>query len=610
MICPRCGNEWDATKSPCTRCGLVIRVPNLSGPLERTTPPLTPQQKTTSQQFGGASYSRPQTGDLSGTSPVNNPNAAGPAWGSRTSTNISSFPQTSAPPNTPRFFNSPGVPTTEGPRSSTSLPGFGDNRAQSRSSSQPLPGPGQAPMQTGVPRTEGLNMRSIPPRPHISPQAGQPLTDTLGQDPMRSPGAPRASRLITDSLTREPQRWPEQAAPRLQREARPSNGSQTGGRTFNVENRELMPGTLLRGGRYRLQAMQERQEWLAGVVENMWIAQDAHRGASQVMIRELVLPESGSMVIQSTLRTATMALTSVGRHPHIPTLWDAFSDRGRNFFVFEPVEGESLMSRMRRTGRAMQEQDVIECCLQMTEVLELLSQQSPPLAHGLISPEHILITRTGYQYVLTNFSIVLAGGATQFISGIDRTRLTVYAAPEFVRGVIDVRSDLFSLMATAYHAVTGSIPAGVSGSIPQAQRVNPHVSQQFDAVLAKGLRPIASQRYQRPSELRQDLLAMRSVTGTLVPGSPQRFEAPAMAQPMSRERQYPEPTAQGMPDSVVQAFQSLAPAEDIDEQRLLLPRPEELPPLEARNDALFAMLWLSAVIGALIVVVFLTRGFF
>src|ERR1700730_15593563 len=242
--------------------------------------------------------------------------------------------------------------------------------------------------------------------------------------------------------------------------------------------RPLLPGVLLRGGRYRLQELIERQDWLSGVFEATWIGKDSRRGGSQVMICEVVLPENTSVMTQSILRTATMALASVGRHPHIPTLWDAFSDQGRSFFVFEPIEGESLMSRMRRTGRAMQEQDVIECCLQMTEILELLAQQSPPLAHGLISPEHIMVTRTGAQYVLTNFSIVLAGGATQFISGIDRTRLTVYAAPEFVRGVIDVRSDLFSLMAAAYHAVTGSIPAGVSGSIPQAQRVNPNVSQQ------------------------------------------------------------------------------------------------------------------------------------
>src|SRR2546423_13693626 len=178
---------------------------------------------------------------------------------------------------------------------------------------------------------------------------------------------------------------------------------------------------------------------------------------------------------------------------------------------------------MRCTGRARREKEAAGSCFKMTEVWELLPQHPPPRVHGLIRPEHILVGRSGSQYILTNFSIILAGGATQFVAGIDRTRLSAYTAPEFVRGVIDVRSDLYSLMATAYYAVTGSLPTGVSGSIPQAQRLNPKISPQFDNILGKGLRPIASQRYQRSSELRQDLLARRSVSGTLVPGSGQHL---------------------------------------------------------------------------------------
>src|SRR5215475_8482163 len=27
MTCPRCGNEWDVSKSPCSRCGLLVRIP-------------------------------------------------------------------------------------------------------------------------------------------------------------------------------------------------------------------------------------------------------------------------------------------------------------------------------------------------------------------------------------------------------------------------------------------------------------------------------------------------------------------------------------------------------------------------------------------------------
>src|SRR5207248_2240370 len=183
----------------------------------------------------------------------------------------------------------------------------------------------------------------------------------------------------------------------------------------------------------------ERQDWLSGVFEATWVGKDSHRAGGLVTICEVMLPEGTSVMTQSSLRTATITLANVGRHPRIPALWDAFSDQGRSFFVFEPINGESLLTRMRRTGYVLPEQEVVECCLQITEVLELLAQQSPPLVHGLIRPEHIIAAQNGAQYVLTNFSIVLAGGATQFISGMDRARLSHYTAPEFVRGVIDVR---------------------------------------------------------------------------------------------------------------------------------------------------------------------------
>ncbi len=371
-----------------------------------------------------------------------------------------------------------------------------------------------------------------------------------------------------------------------------------------------MPGTVLRGGRYRLREQVGRQEWLSGAYEAMWIAQDAQRSGAQVMLCELVTPDSNSMMIQSMLRTATMTLTSVGRHPHIPTLWDAFSDQERNFFVFEPVEGESLLTRMRRTGRALPEQDVIECCLQMTEVLELLSQQTPPLAHGLIRPEHIIASGFGSQYSLINFSIVLAGGATQFVAGMDRSALSPYMAPEFARGVVDVRSDLYSLMATIYHVVTGSVPApmGSSGNIPQAQRLNPNVSPQLDAILTKGLRPIPTQRYQRPSELRQELLGMRSVSGSLSHGNSsfpgvQSFER-SMPMPPSSSQALSESVAQMLPNML-----STGIDDEDDEHKLLLPRPEELPPLAERNDFQLSLWWLGAILVCLIVVVAMSRGF-
>jgi len=304
-----------------------------------------------------------------------------------------------------------------------------------------------------------------------------------------------------------------------------------------------------------------------------------------------------------------MTLASIGRHPHIPALWDAFSDHGRSFFVFEPIEGESLITRMRYSGRVLPEQEVIECCLQITDVLELLAQQSPQLVHGLIRPEHIILSRNGSQYILTNFSVVLAGGATQYIAGMERSRLSPYTAPEFVRGVVDVRTDMYSLIATAYHAVTGSVPTGVSGSIPQSQRINPNVSSDFDAILSKGLRAVANQRYQRPSELRQDLLAMRSVSGTLVSGngSNAAFQN-NIPTPISRNGQRTDFSTQRTPDHVAQALPLLLNStDDLEEHVLLLPKPEDLPPMKAANDALNATILLCLILVSLVAIVVLSH---
>jgi serine/threonine protein kinase len=377
--------------------------------------------------------------------------------------------------------------------------------------------------------------------------------------------------------------------------------------------RPLLPGVLLRGGRYRLQELIERQDWLSGVFEATWIGKDSRRGGSQVMICEVVLPESTSVMTQSILRTATMTLASIGRHPHIPTLGDAFSDQGRSFFVFEPVDGEALLSHVRHSGRPMPESEVIECCLQMTEVLELLAQQSPPMVHGLIRPEHIIIARNGSQFVLTNFSVVLAGGATQFITGMDRSRLSPYTAPEFVRGVIDVRTDMYSLIATAYHSVTGSIPGATSGNVPSAQRLNNKVSAEFDAILTKGLRAVANQRYQRPSELRQDLLAMRSVSGTLVTGSNRngpgsRIAGNTISTADSRHGQHSQSASLPVPQTVAEALPiRLTTTAYEDEGQALLPNPEDLPPMKASNDKFNATVWLGLITVVLIIITVISQ---
>jgi hypothetical protein len=627
MTCPRCGNEWDVSKSPCSRCGLLVRLPGKLG-ARTSNSSVAPSQKTPpqpSQQSGdlptvksaGSSFSPSASNrvspDASRAGMVPPPVTPGPRQ-MRDAMNTAS-----PPPSSPSVFSSQRPKPTENnfsagtgldtPRVPGSFPDLGSGQNSLPGSSSAIGNGFSIPVSGGMGASSQIRRgpaQSNVGQPEARATRGAGIDSPIANTPRPSSAYPYAGRQVTDPLTgndplrptldnlRPPPSNPGSAM----RNAVPPSGQ--------AEMRTLLPGTLLRGGRYRLQEMQERQDWLSGVYEAWWIALDAMRNNAPVVICEVVTPDSNSMVMQSTWRAATMALTSIGRHPSIPTLWDAFGEQGRNFFVFEPVEGESLLARMRRTGRVVPEQDVVNCCLQMLDVIELLNQQSPPLVHGLIRPEHIVEKRNG-QYVLTNFSVILAGGATQFISGLERSKLTPYMAPEMARGVLDMRSDLYSLLATAYYAVTGNVPSSTDGLVPPAQRFNPMVSPQFDAILNKGLRPGAGQRYQRPAELRQDLLSLRSVNGSVVPLSGTNVGTSAMSRSSGTAQSLQ--SSPGSTDSVAQLLPNMVSAgiELEEEHKFLLPAPEELPPMSASNDGLTASIWTVAILIALILVVFIGR---
>src|SRR5258708_4646222 len=101
MTLPRCGNDWDVSKTPCSRCGLLVRLPNHSGAAARTqNPPPKPQpgsgnlapgkqQLHESSSFFTSSSSKPTS-----TTPTSLPKsqwdgAAGPGMGSMGGANSS-----------------------------------------------------------------------------------------------------------------------------------------------------------------------------------------------------------------------------------------------------------------------------------------------------------------------------------------------------------------------------------------------------------------------------------------------------------------------------------------------------------------------------------------
>ena len=355
----------------------------------------------------------------------------------------------------------------------------------------------------------------------------------------------------------------------------------------------LLSGTPLHRDRYILQKNLHEQEWPLGIVETIWSAFDTRIAKSLVLIYELSISNDAPKKVQDIPYTATKSFTSIGRNIHVLPLRDVFSDKGRSFFVFEPVDGLSLLTLMFNSGRKLPEKEVVACCLQMVELLQVCLHQSPPLVHGNIRPEFIVRKSIDSQYVLTNFSVALAGGLAQIVAELEESADSPSFPHMLMRGKMDGRTDLYALLATAHYAVTGYWLSDIN-----SMATGSDLSPQFRAILLKGLRSSLQQRYQSPSELYQDLLALYSAYQK---GSGSQFFAVG-----ERSTQPVAPTMEVAKNELADFIVPRQPIEEPPAQSFLMPLPEELPPLKEAHDFRNAVLWFAGMLFCLVIL--LGRG--
>ena len=121
------------------------------------------------------------------------------------------------------------------------------------------------------------------------------------------------------------------------------------------------------------------------------------------------------------------------------------------FFAMELVEGECLQDSVDR--ERLEEVLALRVVVQVARALAHLHGKG--LVHRDVKPGNILLTPEG-RAVLIDLGFA--------VSGTDQTETTAgtvhYIAPEQARGHadLDVRADIYSLGATLYHLVTGSLP--------------------------------------------------------------------------------------------------------------------------------------------------------
>jgi ABC-type branched-subunit amino acid transport system substrate-binding protein/serine/threonine protein kinase len=268
-----------------------------------------------------------------------------------------------------------------------------------------------------------------------------------------------------------------------------------------------MRGDTLQQGRYRLvgQLALPKSQQGQGVA---WLASDK-QSHHLVIVRQIVFPDDALEDARQEIRNIRERCMAVAQHTGFLKVIDIFHEQHRYYIVFFYPVGETLAELIKRQGGALPEHKVARYGVQLCEILEVFNRQKPPLVHGGISPETIVVSRDEDQVTLLHVPLFPRLARHNGKGPAD------YLAPEQMRGEAVPTSDMYALAATLYHAVTGYNPQEhLAFFHPPARRLNPTVTPHMESVLARGLRLSVAQRFAHISEMKEALSKVPSVAQT------------------------------------------------------------------------------------------------
>jgi serine/threonine protein kinase len=244
------------------------------------------------------------------------------------------------------------------------------------------------------------------------------------------------------------------------------------------------------------------------------------RVAVKVLLEELAAKED----IVSRFFNEAKAVNDIG-HANIVDIVDFGKVKNEYnqdivYFIMEFLDGESLAARLRRTGLSFKEtMHVMSQC-----VSALAASHAKGIVHRDLKPENIYLCPRGSDKNFTkllDFGIAkLTGDSSQ--SHKTRTGLVIgtpaYMSPEQCegKGLIDHRSDVYSLGIVMYELLTGRVPFPGEGfgeilvahltRLPDPpSTVNPDVSPQLEAIVMHSIEKDRNRRFQSMDEFQAAL---------------------------------------------------------------------------------------------------------
>lgn len=190
----------------------------------------------------------------------------------------------------------------------------------------------------------------------------------------------------------------------------------------------------------------------------------------------------------------------LGEHPHIVTVHDAGSWRGRPFIVMEFAANGSIAERIEREGRPSVSQ-AIRWLQQTAEALDAAHERG--VVHRDLKPANLLLDQDDGVRI-ADFGVAWEAGEPPLTCEGEVLGTAGYLAPEQAAGQpVTAQADIYALAVVAHELLTGALP-----NSPDAERLAPDVED----ILIGALASDPARRPTSAGELTADLVAALAPT--------------------------------------------------------------------------------------------------
>lgn len=258
---------------------------------------------------------------------------------------------------------------------------------------------------------------------------------------------------------------------------------------------QLQPGTLLQGGKYKIEKVLGQGGFGITYLANQELLD------RQVCIKEFFFKEycernndashiilgtqSNSETVERFMAKFLKEARTISHldHPNIIRIHDIFKENNTAYYVMDYVEGESLNEIVSRDGM-LAESKAIDYIKQVASALDFIHQRG--INHLDIKPANIMIRKSDNMAILIDFGLSKHYDAQGSQTSTTPVGISYGYAPmeQYNSGGVctfSAQTDIYSLGATLYKLVTGNTP-------PQAMEILNDGLPQLPMTLSSGVK--------------------------------------------------------------------------------------------------------------------------